>query len=312
MLQRFFAAVMSLLFTLFPTLRFAPKDDDILLNVSVVSDTHLDCEWPIGEALFTRALKDMSKSATPVDAVVVSGDLTNYGDRESLENFFDIVDEYSPSDNPIIATGNHDIGHVEDITQQEARDNFIELYNDCTDSHIENVYYSKLVNGYRFIVMGDQGDDTWDEPEIHEDQLTFLDSELALADGQPVFVVCHWPLNGTNGQDKIWGDVGIGEDSDAIKDIVEKYRNVFFISGHTHIGINGELNRALYGFCCVETLNGVNYINLPTYMIVNRHGIPWLGMGMQLEVYENEVVVRARSFLTSDWYECYEFTLPIV
>lgn len=312
MLNRIFAALMTLLFTLFPTLKFAPKNEDILLNVSVISDTHIDYKWSIGEALLRRALKDISSSSSPVDAVVVSGDLTNYGDGESMKHFFGLFRLNCSPENWIIAAGNHDIGHVKDVTQQEARERFIGLYNEYTGSEIENVYYSKVVKGYRFIVMGDQGDDTWDEPEIHEDQLEFLDSELMLAGGKPVFVVCHQPLMGVNGVGKIRGNISIGDDSDAVKSVLEKYDNVFFISGHSHVGINGELNRKLYGFCCVETINGVNYINLPTYMIVNRHGIPWGGLGMQLEVYEDEVIVRARSFLTSDWYECYEFSLPIV
>lgn len=312
MFQRILAALMSLLFTLFPTLKFAPKNEDILLNVSVISDTHIDYKWPIGEALLRRALKDISSSSAPVDAVVVSGDLTNYGDKESMGHFFELFRVNCLSDYWIIATGNHDIGHVKDVTQQEARERFIGLYNEYTGSEIENIYYSKVINGYRFIVMGDQGDDTWDESEIHEDQLEFLDSELSLADGKPVFVICHQPLKGTNGQGKIWGNICIGDASDAVLSVIEKYSNVFFISGHSHVGINGELNRKLYGFCCVETINGVNYINLPTYTIVNRHGFPWGGLGMQLEVYEGEVIVRARSFLTSDWYDCYEFNLPIV
>ena len=79
-----------------------------------------------------------------------------------------------------------------------------------------------------------------------------------------------------------------------------------------HEGINGKLTESVLGFSCVETLNGVTYVSLPTYLLVNRYGIPWNGLGFQMEVYEDEVIFRARSYMTSKWYLAYEFEVPIV
>ena len=66
------------------------------------------------------------------------------------------------------------------------------------------------------------------------------------------------------------------------------------------------------GAASFETENGVTYVNLPTYGIVNRYGIPWNGMGFQMEVYEDEVIFRARKFNTSRWYGFYEFAIDLV
>ena len=97
-----------------------------------------------------------------------------------------------------------------------------------------------------------------------------------------------------------------------VKATLQKYDNVFYISGHMHEGINGELTRRVLGFCCVETVDGVNCISLPTYLIVNRYGLPGNGLGFQMEVYSDRVVFRARNFITSKWYLPYKFTIDLV
>ena len=314
--------IFSALITIFPgsgflndgakMLKLTPKNDNVLLNVSMISDIHLDNSISLGDSIFEIALRDIEKGEN-IDAVLVSGDLTNYGDGPSIEGFFKLMQKDLTNKAWIVASGNHDIGHVEDTTEDGARERFVNLYNQYTGGEIENVYYSMDVNGYRFVILGDEGDDTWDHPEYSDEQIAFLDNALAEASGRglPMFVVSHVPVEGANGQSEVWEDGGLRDYSDAVKNILEKYDNVFFISGHLHVAINGELTQSAFGFACVETTNGVTYVNLPTYMIVNRYGIPWGGMGFQMEVYENEVLFRARNYATSKWYPSYDYTVPI-
>lgn len=309
------AFLMSLIYTLIPFVDYSPKnEDELLLNAAMISDVHIDASLPCGQEMLAAGLEDMKRCETPLDTVIVAGDLTNYADEESLIAFYEILKEHSPADKWVVAHGNHDIGHVEGFTNAEAREWNIKHYNEYTGSNNENIYYSMDVKGYTFIVLGDQGDDNWDHYDIYEDQLTFLDTELAraTADGKPAFVVCHIPVEGVNGQMEVWEEGSLEEYSQPIVDIMEKYNNVFFISGHVHTGINGALVQNAFGFSCVETRNGVTYINLPTYLLVNRYGIPWNGMGFHLEVYEDEVVLRARRFLVSRWYAFHEFSVPLV
>ena len=47
-------------------------------------------------------------------------------------------------------------------------------------------------------------------------------------------------------------------------------------------------------------------------MIVNRYGVPWGGMGFQMEVYEDEVLFRARNYFTAKWYPVYDHSVPLV
>ncbi|MBR3835540.1 MAG: metallophosphoesterase [Clostridia bacterium] len=306
------AFIMALIYTLLPFVNYGPKNDDILLNVSIISDTHLDARFPGGKLNLERGLRDMNRFDN--DAVVVVGDLTNYGDEASVKYFYDIMQGTCKAEDWVVATGNHEIGHPEEFTNEEARQNFIKYHNEYTGQGIENAYYSIDVDGYTFVVLCDQSEDNWDSCDIYDDQLEFLDKELAraTAEGKPAFVVCHVPVEGVNGQDVIYEDGGLDEYSDAVRTILEKYENIFFISGHVHTGINGYISEELFGISCVEEQNGVTYVNLPTYGIVNRYGIPWNGMGFQMEVYENEVVFRARKFNTSRWYGFYEFEIPLV
>lgn len=305
--------ILSLIMTLVPFVgREAKEPEKALLNVSIISDTHLDARFPGGKLNLEFGLRDMNKFDN--DAIVHVGDITNYGDEASVKYFYDIMKKTCEAENWVVATGNHEIGHPEEFTNEEARQNFIKYHNEYTGQGIENAYYSVDVEGYTFIVLCDQSEDNWDSCDIYDDQLAFLDAELArgTAEGKPVFVVCHVPVEGANGQDIIYEDGGLDEYSDAVKSTMEKYENVFFISGHVHTGINGYISKEFFDVSCVETENGVTYVNLPTYGIVNRYGIPWNGMGFQMEVYEDEVIFRARKFNTSRWYGFYEFAIDLV
>lgn len=315
----------SLMLTVFPNsellkgmdiLELATQRDNCRLNAAVISDTHIDHNWPIGEWILRNGFNDLNRSVDTVDALVITGDLTNYGDKESIESLFDILHDRLPASSWVLAMGNHDVGHVEDTTHEGARQRFVDLYNEYNPSgiNIEKAYYKIDVNGYRFVMLVDEGDDSWDFAEISEEQYQFLDDSLAEAAdrGLPMFVVSHIPVEGVNGQDKIWEDGGLREYSAGVQAILEKYENVFFLSGHVHTGINGALTEKVMGFSCVETVNGVHYINLPTYMIVNRYGIPWGGMGFQMEVYDDEVLFRARNYGSSKWYPAYDRSVALV
>ena len=92
--------VVSLLLTVFPNsailngldiLELAEQKEGCLLNASIVSDVHIDVDWPIGEWIWANGLNDLERSKDTIDALIVSGDLTNYGDGPSIESFFNIM-----------------------------------------------------------------------------------------------------------------------------------------------------------------------------------------------------------------------------
>ncbi len=296
------------------------SEENCLMNVELISDTHLEEKELFRKAFLKTGLKNLDRSKTPVDAVVVTGDLTNYADEPSLALFYDIIKEYSPAD-VVVAAGNHDIGHAgdrdkTDISREEAMANVIEYYNEYSGRDLTANYYSTEINGYKFIVIGDECIDGghWDAMDMSAEQLAFLDSELAegTKDGKPAFVCCHWPVDDINGEQVIWPDSGIDLEKNDIKSIMEKYENVFYISGHMHAGIKSVAYGEKYGLKTAEQVNGVTYISLPTYGIINMFGNPLSGTGAQLEVYADHVVFRPRNFITNKWYTNAACTFELV
>lgn len=323
--KHFLAFLLAIIITAVPYAGFkAPViktlKDDCLLNVEMLSDTHLEEKELFRQAFLRWGLKNISRAKSPVDAIVVTGDVTNYADEPSLAKYFEIMDEYAPV--PVItAAGNHDIGHAgdrdkTDISREEAMANFIRYRNESMGRNDEVNYFSTEVNGFKFIVIGDEVIDGghWDAVSMTQEQLDFIDRELAegTKDGKPAFVLSHWPIDGINGEDIIWDGSGISQDEYDVKSILEKYENVFFISGHMHAGIKAKAIDDMYGLSNAEQVNGVTYLNLPTYGIINMFGTPWSGIGAQLEVYENEVVFRPRNFITNKWFVNAEYHFELV
>ncbi len=316
---KFIAMLISLVQFFAPFHSFAALEEEMLLNVSVISDVHIDTRLPLGKYILQQGFIDMNNCANPLDAVIVCGDLTNYGDEASLLDFFNIMNTNCYAPLKVIAMGNHDIGHVRDLgyTNQQARDWFLKDHNMYLGTDFTKNYYSYDYKGYKFIVLCDESEDNWDEFEIYDEQIQWLDNELkeGTKSGKPTFVVVHEPLEETNGQETVWKNGAMNtESSNKIKAVLSKYenKNVFFVTGHVHEGINNNITKDLFDVSSVETKNGITYVNLPTYLLVNRYGLPENGLGFQFEVYESKVHIRTRSFLTGKWIPDFEWEIPVV
>ena len=61
-----------------------------------------------------------------------------------------------------------------------------------------------------------------------------------------------------------------------------------------------------------EQVNGVTYLSLPCYGIINWYGITWSGLGAQMEVYENKVIFRPINYLTGNWYANSAYSIDLV
>jgi len=156
---------------------------------------------------------------------------------------------------------------------------------------------------------------------ISDEQLDWLAAEMEKAseDGLPIFVICHWPINQTHGLPETWGeedmepdDGGIGDQSARAEEILKAYKNVFMISGHIHSGFSNESQNNINGYVSVESDGSFHSINLPSYMYMTFRGRIANGTGFTFEVYENEVVIRARSFSAGVWYTDYNWTIELV
>lgn len=290
--------------------------EECKLNFAVISDTHMKDEF-LRQFMVELGLSGMEQSDARLDALVVSGDLTDHGEADEWEALAESFSKYDPADELILACGNHDTWTDESF--EKAKENFIQYTGEITGREKDEMYFSTKINGYTFVVLGSETDRT--AAYFSPEQLAWLDETMSAAakDDLPIFVVSHWPINQTHGLPETWGDDepepddgGIGDESDAVEAILKKYDNVFMISGHLHNGIGESGTEALWGYTSVESDGSFHSINLPAYTYFNARGQVLNGNGFNFEVYDDEVIIRARSYTSDVWYTSYEYVIPLV
>lgn len=286
------------------------------LNFAAISDTHMKNEF-IRQFMVELGLDGMENSDARLDALVVSGDLTDHGEKEEWDALAESFSKYDPADEIILACGNHDTWTDESF--DKAKENFIYYNNEISGREISEMYYSTKINGYTFIVLGSEEDRT--AAYFSPEQLEWLEETMAEAskDDLPIFVISHWPINQSHGLPETWGDDepepddgGIGDESEAVEKILKQYDNVFMISGHLHNGIGENATEGIWGYKTVESVGSFHSINLPAYTYFNARGQVLNGNGFNFEVYDDEVIIRARSYSSDIWYTQYEYVIPLV
>ena len=314
--KRFFASVLAFIMAFIP-FSGGKKNisaDEVRLKVAIVSDVHIDRRLPIGQTALVNCYKDMN--SLDVDAAAVLGDLTNYGDYATTERFFQLTDKYLDKNvKPLIISGNHDIGHAKEADGErmnpEALQDFVGLCNQYLGYGLQNPYYTLEVNGYRFICLNDMSEDNWDHPEYSDEALAFLDSELAqyAVDGKPVFVLIHVPLSGIHGEENYYPDGGTEEPwNTTIRQTMEKYDNVFCLSGHFHKGLSNDPETPTF-----TEKNGVHYLNLTSYLMPNWPvDLAINGLGFVMEVTDSTVTFRCRNYYLHNWYGNFNYTAQLV
>lgn len=277
--------------------------EECKLSFVALADTHVR-DTKINNFYLESGLQDMANTEEEFDALVIAGDLSEFGDSYSYNVLWEKLEASLFADKPILlATGNHDIR----LAYEKQTRMIMDKAGEYLDMVIEKPYYSYDVEGYTFIVLGS---DAWqlEKAVISDEQLAFLDSELARGtqEGKPVFVICHQSLSETHGLPEVWENGDLGEDSAEVREILTKYQNVFYISGHLHDGV---YENSLEIF---DEEKGVYSINLPAYGRENDYG-KYLqpGLGAFVEVYEDSVVFTARDFREGEELEGMTYTFNL-
>lgn len=317
LIQQFFSVIVSVILAFIPfsgSASLEKEDPNVRLTVAIVSDVHIDDRLPVGKTALKSIYWDMNKFDP--DGVAVLGDLTNYGDYATTEKFFKITTEtLNDGVQPVIISGNHDIGHAKEADgarlNPEALADFMDLCNKYLGYGIDKPAYTVEVNGYHFICLNDESADNWDHPEYSDESLAFLDSELAAyaVDGMPVFVCMHVPLSDIHGEKYFYEGGGVEEPWNAqIKTTLEKYDNVFCLTGHFHKGLSNDINTPTY-----VTVNGVHYLNLPSSLMPNwPKDYAINGLGFIMTVTDSAVNFRCRNYYMHNWYSVFDYSEPLV
>ncbi len=317
MFSKLFALFLSIYYMITPYVAPSTAEPIEVLNNDVKLTYALWADPQISNYLFEReprlraAAEDLGNAKADIDALVLVGDIAENG----LECEYEVVTNHlinSGVENYIFAVGNHD---VRLRLYKQVVNRFTEFQNNLNDNAnsdlvIDKLNYTYEINGYTFIVMGTDRTE-FEESYFGEEQMKWLDETLAAKtkDGKPVFVIIHQPLALTHGLPLTWGNgtnkkAGhVGEQSDALKETMNKYKNVIMISGHLHTGF-GQYN--------YEKIGNFDSINVPSTSIVNKDGeYNDAGTGYMVEVYSGKVVFRARDFAKGTYLPKYDIEIAL-
>ncbi len=311
-------------------------DPDTTLNFIVGGDPQVCNYNPEREASLKLFCEDVYNMSSSVDAFIIAGDIAENGFQEEFDTVTkyltkrptDKEDVYNtlPVDNYIMVSGNHDI-RLRDY--EECTKTFTTFMNNLnvdkmSAQTVDKLQYVYDVNGYKFIVLGSETAD-FEKATITDAQLQWLNVSLKeyTKNGDPVFVLCHYPLVESHGLPNTWGSAdnnpssglpeykvpndgdttgSIGDVSEEVYDIISSYKNVFFITGHLHTGFG------YYTYQTIDTENNVQGINVPSIGINNKDGTynnP--GTGLYVEVTDDAVTFYARDFANAKYLTEKEF-----
>ncbi len=284
----------------------AKNPDEAKLVFAALADPQISNYMFDRYAVFGNAMADLHASEYDLDAVVLAGDVAENGLAEEYQLVYDGLKGIEGC-RYISATGNHDI-RLRAYSQSKKRFNEFANALNNNENPVSEFHFTEVVNGYKFIVMG--SDKTaFEEAYISDAQLEWLDNELKAENGKPTFVILHQPLKLTHDLPNTWGNGtnvnagSVGDQSDAIKEILTSYKNVVLITGHLHTG---------FGEASYEQIGDLHLVNVPSLTINNKDGqYNGSGLGYIVEVYDNEIIFRARNLETGKWLPDYDETITL-
>ena len=214
------------------------------LKLGVISDIHITTSSPESTNKFRTALREFRSLGA--DAVLVAGDLADWGLKSNLKTVKDVWDEVMGGTGavPLMITGNHDFDgwwygdmtldmHMQGYSEDEAlkalgmkacwEEIFHEPFADIR---------KRTVKGFDFVSV------EWhvDGKEKNDALVAqWLEAHAAELKGdRPFFFFRHSPLAGT-----VSSSVGRNGNT-ALTDAFRKFPNCVFLNGHTHWTLNDE------------------------------------------------------------------------
>lgn len=279
--------------------------ENCLLSATILSDLHMEGNNTERHKRVGNVLRAAGQADT--DALLLLGDNTMNGQIIETLLAYGLVSRFLKDESVFVAPGNHDMDTGENTTGtfETLSKRFVTMRNAFFGNDGNKVYFSREVKGYKFIVLGGEGRTEENGKQIISDeQLDWLEDELAAAaeSGKPCFILNHNLVYGRNGS-RSYAAFNITDKNDRLTEILETSGvRTFYFSGHSHYGISDD---------SVQTTNNVTYINLPAtgnpgnYYPANED-CGKDGIGMQMEVYEDHVVLRFRNYITGQWLDGYD------
>lgn len=268
------------------------KDEKADLTFAVWGDPQISCISPLRSARVYSAVKDL-KNAESMDALVLCGDITEYGAKCEYKFVKRLIDEAGEGTRRVFAvSGNHDVRLRHHKKQLKRFQSFVKSLDKGDTDSGDSYYYTRDLNGCRFIMMGTDRS-TFEAAYISDAQLQRLKNDILSApEGKPVFVFNHQTLKRTNGLPVTFLGKGkwrgsVGRESEKLKNVLSVRKNVFFITGHLHYCTSE------YTY---EDCGNFKALSVPTVGVINHGDFKTMTQGYVISVYEDKVIMRSRIF----------------
>ncbi len=274
-------------------------DGSAELNIIAWGDPQVSFVSPLRSSRLSGACRDLANMKGKADVLMLLGDICEFGKNAELRMAAGIIGGVSDKfENFLAVSGNHDIRVRHYKSQLRRFNGFIKSIDGGIAGSDEHYYFSTEINSYKFIMMGSDSP-AFESSHISDEQIEWLDREIASCGGKPVFVLNHQTLKRTNGLPVTWLGKGswrgsVGESSDKIKAVFEKYKNIIFITGHLHYGVSK------YNF---EDYGSYKALSLPTVGVINHGSFSKNGQGYIISVYSDRIVIRARVFCEGEYVD---------
>ncbi len=261
----------------------AERPDDLITNFAVVSDIHVETNFPQSYENFSDVLYGV-KAGEDIDAVVYAGDNVMNGQVAEDFLFYSALGIMKPAKHNLVVAGNHDVGNGEGDYEQ-LRKKFLANSALYLGNVLTKDYYCKVINGCYMIVLSSE-DETASGFNMTEEQFTWLEGVLKEAEEKDarVFVFNHFPIRYLR-----------DSAPQRLADFLKEYICELFIHGHIHDHLGADNFYSSYGVDC---------INLPRVTETTDYEA---GDGIVVEVYDDEIVVRGRDFIKGEWIEGLRF-----
>ena len=207
-------------------------EDDFgtVLRFVVCSDTHISSVADETAQRFTKLFKSSyayaeSQAYDKLDAIVVVGDMTNYGQPYELQAWKSIVDKNVKDGTEVITVmGNHEYyAYLKDLPAG------VESYTNNLDKELNK---HVVINGFHFIGISTYGEGDY------SDDLQWLEKNLkeaAEADpDKPIITFQHHHIKNTVYTSAEWN----ARQSVQLDKLYSQYSQVINFSGHSHAPIN--------------------------------------------------------------------------
>lgn len=304
-----------------------------LASFHLVSDVHITGSdaSAAASANFAAALKDMKNvNADTTIAFVNLGDFTSSSTEAQYKGFYDLMEAGDPVSDAqtIVMLGNHDVRGADsskwnkDPTDPsacaywETAKGLYKSYNAdyMPASAQQTLYHAKELGGYTFIMLNTELG-LKDAMYMSEEQLNWFEATMKAcyeADPtRPVFIFSHQALNDTHwrsntldGFDGVQAD-GTGQTyqtgADArVKRIMAQYPVGVLFSGHIHNGLG------VAETVCREYGSMVDV----TSFVTPDNGLQVAGVGYEVQIYADQLLIRVRNYATGDWMPEYDMVIP--